>query len=126
AAEYRTLLAALEGAKAMLADGDADLRELARSEVAELELRREPLEQQIRLVLVPRDPNDDKNAILEIRAGTGGTEAALFAHELFRMYGRYAERRGWKVEALSRSDSEAGGRKGVVASMSGGQRFHGP
>jgi peptide chain release factor 1 len=123
AAEYRKLLDDLEGAKAMLADGDADLRELARSEVAELEPRREQLEQQIRLLLVPRDPNDDKNAILEIRAGTGGTEAALFANELFRMYGRYAERRGWKVEPLSVSESEAGGVKEVIASITGDQVF---
>jgi peptide chain release factor 1 len=124
AAEYRKLLADLEGAKAMLADGDADLRELARGEVAELEPRREALEQQIRLLLIPRDPNDEKNAILEIRAGTGGTEAALFAHDLFRMYGRYAERRGWKVEPLSVSESEAGGLKEVIASVSGEQVFH--
>jgi peptide chain release factor 1 len=123
AAEYRKLLTDLEGAKAMLAESDADLRELARGEVAELEPRREPLEQEIRLLLIPRDPNDEKNAILEIRAGTGGTEAALFAHDLFRMYGRYAERRGWKVEPLSISESEAGGLKEVIASISGEQVF---
>jgi peptide chain release factor 1 len=124
AAEYRKLLADLEGAQAMLEDGDADLRELAKSEIAELEARRSELEKQIRLLLIPRDPNDDKNAILEIRAGTGGTEAALFAHDLFRMYGRYAERRGWKVEPLSLSESEAGGVKEVIAAVSGDQVFH--
>jgi peptide chain release factor 1 len=124
AAEYRKLLSDLEGAKAMLSEGDADLRELARGEVAELEPRREQLEQEIKLLLIPRDPNDEKNAILEIRAGTGGTEAALFAHDLFRMYGRYAERRGWKVEPLSLSESEAGGLKEVIASVSGESVFH--
>jgi peptide chain release factor 1 len=124
AAEYRKLLSDLEGAQAMLADGDAELRELAKSEIAELEPRRSELEQQIRLLLIPRDANDEKNAILEIRAGTGGTEAALFAHDLFRMYGRYAERRGWKVEPLSVSESEAGGFKEVIASVSGEQVFH--
>ncbi len=108
----------------MLEDGDADLRELAKSEIAALEPRRTELEQQIRLLLIPRDPNDDKNAILEIRAGTGGTEAALFAYDLFRMYGRYAERRGWKVEPLSLSESEAGGVKEVIAAVSGESVFH--
>ena len=124
AAGYRKLLSDLEGAQAMLTDGDADLRELAKSEIAELEPRRAELEQQIKLLLIPRDPNDEKNAILEIRAGTGGTEAALFAHDLFRMYGRYAERRGWKVEPLSLSESEAGGVKEVIAAVSGDQVFH--
>ncbi len=124
AAEYKKLLSDLEGAQAMLADGDADLRELARSEIAELEPRRTELEKAIRLLLVPRDANDEKNAILEIRAGTGGTEAALFAHDLFRMYGRYAERRGWKVEPLSVSESEAGGVKEVIAAVSGEQVFY--
>ncbi|HKA13550.1 MAG TPA: peptide chain release factor 1 [Myxococcota bacterium] len=124
AAEYRKLLSDLEGVQAMLADGDADLRDLAKAEIAELEPRRAALEQQIKLILIPRDPNDEKNAILEIRAGTGGTEAALFAHDLFRMYGRYAERRGWKVEPLSLSESEAGGVKEVIAAVSGEQVFH--
>src|SRR5258706_609873 len=124
AAEYRKLLADLEGAQAMLEDGDADLRELAKSEMAELEPRRAELEQRVRILLIPRDENDEKNAILEIRAGTGGTEAALFAYDLFRMYGRYAERRGWKVEPLSLSESEAGGVKEVIAAVSGESVFH--
>jgi len=124
AAEYKKLLADLEGAQAMQNESDAELRELAKSEIAELEPRRAELEKQIRLLLIPRDPNDDKNAILEIRAGTGGTEAALFAHDLFRMYARYAERRGWKVEPLSLSESEAGGVKEVIAAVSGDQVFH--
>jgi peptide chain release factor 1 len=123
ATEYRKLLSDLEGAQAMLNDGDGELRELAKGEVAELEPRRSELERQIRLLLIPRDPNDEKNAILEIRGGTGGTEAALFAHDLFRMYARYAERRGWKVEPLSLSESEAGGVKEVIAAVSGEQVF---
>jgi peptide chain release factor 1 len=123
AAAYRKLLADLEGAQAMLQEGDDELRELAKSEVAELEPRRVELEKQIKLLLVPRDANDEKNVILEVRAGTGGTEAALFAHELFRMYDRYAERRGWKVEPLSISDSDAGGVKEAIASVSGDEVF---
>jgi peptide chain release factor 1 len=124
AKELAGLLADLEGAQAMLAEGDAELSELARSEVADLEPKRAELEKQIKLLLVPRDANDERNAILEIRAGTGGTEAALFAYDLFRMYGRYAERRGWKVEPLSLSESEAGGVKEVIAAVSGEQVFH--
>jgi len=123
AAEYGKLLADLDGARAMLEDGDAELRELAKGEITELEPRREALEQQVRLLLIPRDENDDKNAILEIRGGTGGTEAALFANDLFRMYARYAERRGWKVEPLSISESEGGGLKEVIALVSGEQVF---
>jgi peptide chain release factor 1 len=124
AADYKKLLSDLEGAHAMQSESDLELRELAKAEIAELEPRRLELEKQIRLLLIPRDPNDEKNAILEIRAGTGGTEAALFAHDLFRMYGRYAERRGWKVEPLSLSESEAGGVKEVIAAVSGEQVFH--
>jgi len=124
AAAYRKLLSDLEGARAMLEEGDGELRELARAEIEELEPRSSLLEEEIRVLLLPRDPNDEKNAILEIRAGTGGAEAALFALELFRMYNRYAERRGWKVELLSISESDAGGLKEVFASVSGDQVFH--
>jgi len=124
AAAYAKLLEDLAGARAMLEESDAELRELAQAEVAELEPRREALEKEIRLLLVPRDPNDEKNAILEIRAGTGGQEAALFALDLLRMYTRYAERRGWKVDVLSLSEAEGGGVKEVVASVSGDQVFH--
>jgi peptide chain release factor 1 len=121
---YRKLLADLEGARAMLGEDDAEMLELARAEVDELEERREALEQEIRLLLLPRDPNDDKNAILEIRAGAGGQEAALFALDLFRMYSRYAERRGWKVEVLSLSESDSGGIKEVIALFSGDDVFY--
>ncbi len=123
---YRKLLSDLEGARAMLEEGgdDDELLEMARAEVEELEAKREELEGEVRLLLLPRDPNDEKNAILEIRAGTGGAEAALFALDLFRMYSRYAERRGWKVEPMSTSESEGGGLKEVIASVSGDQVFH--
>jgi peptide chain release factor 1 len=100
------------------------MRALAQAELATLRARRAELEKEIRVLLLPRDPNDEKNAILEIRAGTGGDEAALFALSLFRMYSRYAERRGWKVEPVSVSESDAGGVKEVIASVSGDQVFH--
>jgi peptide chain release factor 1 len=125
AATYRKLLSDLQGARAMLEEGgDEELLEMARAEVEELEGQREEIESEIRLLLLPRDPHDEKNAILEIRAGTGGAEAALFALDLFRMYSRYAERRNWKVEPLSMSESEGGGLKEVIASVSGDQVFH--
>ncbi|HVN41023.1 MAG TPA: peptide chain release factor 1 [Myxococcota bacterium] len=123
AREYRKLLADLEGARALLDEGDAEMRELATSELSGLEERRGALEKEIRVLLLPRDPDDEKDAILEIRAGAGGEEAALFAQELFRMYLRYAERRGWKVEPLSLSQASAGGVKEVIASVSGERVF---
>ena len=119
AGRFRATLAEIDGARALLGDADAEVAALARSELEELERRREALEREIRLHLVPKDPNDEKNAILEIRAGTGGDEAALFAADLFRMYSRYAERRGWKLEILSLSRTEGGGLREVIASMSG-------
>jgi peptide chain release factor 1 len=123
AREYRKLLADLEGARALLGEGDAEMRELAQSELSGLEERRGTLEKEIRVLLLPRDPDDEKDAILEIRAGAGGEEAALFAQELFRMYGRYAERRGWKVEPLSLSQASAGGIKEAITSVSGERVF---
>ncbi len=119
AARYRRFLSEQASARAMLAEPDAELRELAKVELRELEAREPELERELRGHLIPRDPNDQKSAILEIRAGTGGDEASLFAMELFRMYTRYAERQGWKVEPLSLSESEAGGIKEVVAGVSG-------
>ena len=120
---YRKLLAEIEDARGMLDESDPELRDLAQAELAELEGQRETLEARIRELLIPRDPNDEKNAILEIRAGTGGEEAALFAMDLFRMYSRYAERHRWKVESLSLSESETGGIKEVIASVSGDRVF---
>src|SRR6185503_952881 len=98
---------------------DPELGTLAREELADLEKQKDDLEQRIRVLLLPRDPNDDKNTIVEIRAGTGGEEAALFAADLFRMYARYAEKKGWNVEVLSRSDAAAGGIKELIALVSG-------
>ncbi|GAB4170917.1 MAG: peptide chain release factor 1 [Geothermobacteraceae bacterium] len=121
--EYRRVGEELEGNRELLRDEDADLREMARAEIPELEERQRQLEEELKLLLLPRDPNDDKNVILEIRAGTGGDEAALFAGDLFRMYSRYAEQRGWKVELLSASESDAGGFKEVVAMVSGDRVF---
>ena len=116
---YRSTLSSIDDTRSMLEDPDPELKEMARAELESLEARREELEQELRLLLVPRDPNDDKNVILEIRAGTGGDEAALFAADLFRMYSRYAEKRGWKVETLSVSETDAGGLKELIATVSG-------
>jgi len=98
---------------------DPELGELAREELPGLEAGLAALEEQIRLLLLPQDPNDDKNTILEIRGGTGGEEAALFAADLFRMYAKYAERRGWRVEIMSQSEAAAGGLKEVIALVTG-------
>jgi peptide chain release factor 1 len=117
--EYRRVLDEIAGHKTLTEDGDAELRELARAEMPELARRQAALEERIRLLLAPRDLNDDKNVILEIRAGTGGAEASLFAAELLRMYNRYAERHGWKVETLSLSSTGLGGVKEVIASVNG-------
>jgi peptide chain release factor 1 len=95
------------------------MRALAEEELTSLEQRRELLLQQLKILLVPKDPNDEKNVIIEVRAGTGGDEAALFAAELFRMYHRYAERQGWKIEVLSSNESGTGGLKEAVASIEG-------
>jgi peptide chain release factor 1 len=98
---------------------DADLRALAEEDLAALEAEKATLEQQLKIALIPKDPNDDKDVIMEIRAGTGGDEAALFAGELFRMYGRYAESRGWKVEVLSSNPTDLGGFKEVTFAIAG-------
>jgi len=119
AASYRKILAEEDDARSMLDDPDEEVRKLARAEIEGLEEKRTELEQQIRVLLVPRDPNDGKNVILEIRAGTGGDEAALFAADLLRMYTRYAERYGWKVELISLSQTDGGGVREVIANISG-------
>ena len=123
ASAYRKLLEEVEGAQAMLEESDEEMRELAEAELADLATRRESLEEEIQVLLLPRDPDDEKNAIVEIRAGAGGDEAALFAADLFRMYERYAEKKRWKVEPMSASDSDAGGLKEVIASFKGDQVF---
>jgi len=109
----------LDGARAMLQDADEELRAMAAEEVARLEPQLEAIEQELKILLLPRDPNDEKNVVLEIRAGTGGDEATLFAAEVFRMYTRYAESQHWKVEISSVSESAVGGLKEVIALVSG-------
>ncbi len=98
---------------------DPDMRELAQEEGSQLERRRDSLVEQLKILLIPKDPNDQKNVMLEIRAGTGGDEAALFAGDLFRMYSRFAERQGWKIDVLNMSDSGGGGLKEVIALIEG-------
>ena len=102
---------------------DPELAELARSETEELQQKKKELEDKIRLLLLPRDPNDEKNTLLEIRAGTGGDEAALFAADLFRMYSRYAESQGWKIEIMSSNPIGIGGFKEIIALIKGDQVY---
>ena len=109
--EYKKAKEAVAEAKEMLDSGDEELRELAKMEIAEYEEQLPQLEEQLKILLLPKDPNDDKNVILEVRAGTGGEEAALFAQDLLRMYLRYAERRGWKAEITDANDTGIGGIK---------------
>ncbi|MEO9613336.1 MAG: peptide chain release factor 1 [Nitratireductor sp.] len=110
-----------DGLETMLADAstDAEMRALAEAELPEIEQRIEAFRQEIQILLLPKDDADDKNAILEIRAGTGGDEAAIFAGDLFRMYERYAAGRGWRVELVSASEGDAGGYKEIIATVSG-------
>ncbi|MGZ5822910.1 MAG: peptide chain release factor 1, partial [Hyphomicrobium sp.] len=110
-----------EGAdlEALLAGSDREMSALARVDLEALEPRREALEQQLKLQLLPKDSADEKSVIVEVRAGTGGDEAALFAADLFRMYSRYAELRGWKTEIISASENDLGGYKEIIASISG-------
>jgi peptide chain release factor 1 len=117
--KYKQVCSDIEGNRELLLDSDPDMKELAKAELPELEQQQTDLEEQLKLLLLPKDPNDDKNIILEIRAGTGGDEAALFAADLFRMYSRYADRNRWKVEMMSASETDGGGFKEVVAMISG-------
>src|SRR5918911_4586878 len=118
--QWKQLRSELAGAKELFdSSDDEEMRELARAEVATLEAQLEQAEEDLRILLLPRDPNDEKNVILEIRAGTGGDEATLFAAEMLRMYGRYAERQGWKMEVLDASESGIGGIKEAIALIEG-------
>jgi peptide chain release factor 1 len=117
--EWRVVTDELAGARAMADDPDPEMRTMAHEEVARLEERVATLEEGLRLQLVPRDPNDDRNVIVEVRAGAGGEEASLFAADLFRMYARYGERRRWKVEVMTTSETEAGGYKEIIAEVRG-------
>jgi peptide chain release factor 1 len=118
--EYKDLKKGIAESKALLADEkDAEMRAYAQEELDNLEVRLIRVEAELKVLLLPKDPNDEKNVILEIRAGTGGDEATLFAAEIFRMYTRYAETRRWKVEVLSTSESSVGGLKEVIALIEG-------
>lgn len=117
--EYRRVQRTIADDEEAISSGDAELAELAKAELPELQEKREQLELDLRKRLIPRDPADDKNVIVEIRAGTGGNEAALFAGDLFRMYSKHAERKGWKLEVINASESEVGGFKEVTFQMNG-------
>lgn len=118
--EFKDLRQGIADSRKMVADeSDAEMRAYAEEELAKLEERKTKVEEELKLLLVPKDPNDEKNVILEIRAGTGGDEASLFAAEMFRLYTRYAEGKRWKVEVLSSSESGIGGMKEVIAIIEG-------
>jgi peptide chain release factor 1 len=116
---YRQTLDNIEEAQALSKDADADMREMAQEELAQAQSQREQLEADLQVLLLPRDPNDSHNVFLEVRAGTGGDEAAIFAGDLFRMYSRYAENMGWKIEIISERDGEHGGYKELISRVAG-------
>lgn len=118
-AEYADLLSQIEDDEVVLRGNDDELKELVKDELDELKQEREKVEEQIKFLLIPPDPNDDKNCIVEVRAGTGGDEAALFAYDLYRMYIRYAERQGWNIENLSGNEIGVGGLKEISFSLKG-------
>ena len=120
---YRGLKEELENARELLGDSDPDMREMAKEEISSIEPKLPPLEAELKLLLLPKDPNDEKNVLLEIRAGTGGDEASLFAANLYRMYTRYAEARRWKIEPVSSSPTEVGGFKEIICMISGDQPY---
>jgi peptide chain release factor 1 len=117
--EYKAVLRDAAGAEELAASGDADMRELAKEELKSLLAKRDALFGDLKVLLIPKDPNDDKNVVLEIRAGTGGDEAALFAGDLYRMYSKFAERNGWRLELMSSSDTGVGGLKEATAIIEG-------
>ena len=118
-ARYQRVEADLEEARALLDEGDADLREMAEEELSSGQEQKEALELELQTLLLPRDPNDAHNVYLEIRAGTGGDEAAIFSGDLFRMYSRYAESRGWQIEVMSERPGDHGGYKEIITRVSG-------
>ncbi|MBW2331653.1 MAG: peptide chain release factor 1 [Deltaproteobacteria bacterium] len=117
--EYKQVAEDIRESKDLLTDSDDDIKELAREDLQHLHERSEKLEQELKWLLVPKDPNDEKNIVLEIRAGTGGEEAGLFAAELFQMYSKYADSLGWKVEVLSQHVTGVGGLKEIIALVHG-------
>jgi peptide chain release factor 1 len=116
---YQKLLADIAEVRQLLVDGDDDMKAMAEEELADCESRLEPTELELQRLLLPKDPNDDKNCYLEIRAGTGGDEAAIFSGDLFRMYSKYAEQQRWRIEVLSQSEGEHGGYKEIITLVTG-------
>jgi len=121
--DYLSVLQNIDDDKSILDSDDSELKEIAQEELIDLESRKAMLEEELKVLLLPRDPNDDKNLILEIRAGTGGDEAALFAADLFRVYTRYAERKNWKYKVMDSSDTGIGGIKEAIVSINGKGAF---
>ncbi len=121
--EYKKVLQQIEETEEILKSNDSELKELAEEELQELRRRKSQIEQELKILLLPKDPRDEKNVILEIRAGTGGEEAALFAADLFRMYSKYAESKGWKVEIIDTHSTGLGGLKEIIATISGKGAF---
>ena len=121
--DYLSVLQNIDDDKSILDSDDSELKEIAQEELIDLESRKAVLEEELKVLLLPRDPNDDKNLILEIRAGTGGDEAALFAADLFRVYTRYAERKNWKYKVMDSSDTGIGGIKEAIVSINGKGAF---
>ncbi|HET8850365.1 MAG TPA: peptide chain release factor 1 [Marinobacter sp.] len=116
---WRTSLEDIETARELASDGDPEMREMGQEELASAQARSEALDEELQRLMLPKDPNDNRNVFLEVRAGTGGDEAAIFAGDLFRMYSRYAEKRRWQVEVLSESEGEHGGYKEIIARLAG-------
>ncbi|MFN4972511.1 MAG: peptide chain release factor 1 [Bacteroidota bacterium] len=122
--EYKNLVGNIENCRQVLeTEKDAELREMAKAELEDLEPKLEPMEQEIRMLLVPKDPEDGKNAVLEIRAGTGGDEASLFAGDLARMYLRYCERKGWKTDVIDYTEGTVGGYKEIIVEVTGDEVY---
>jgi len=121
--EYIKQVSDMEGARELISSGDPEMKELAEAEFAELKERKPLLERELKLMLLPKDDRDDRNVILEIRAGTGGDEAGLFAADLFRMYSKYAESKRWKVDVMDSSETGVGGLKEIIASVTGKGAF---
>ena len=121
---YRDVLSNINNAKEILAvEKDEEMREMAKAEMDELQAKVGPLEEEIKLLLLPADPQDDKNAVMEIRAGTGGDEASIFAGDLFRMYSKFCEAKGWKIEVTNMSEGTVGGFKEIVFSVTGNKVY---
>ena len=121
--EFKAVTQQVANAEELIKGSDPEMRDLAVEELNDLNVQKERLSDQIKILLVPKDPNDDRNVMVEIRAGTGGEEAALFASELYRAYTRYAERQRWKIELMSLSEADKGGVKDVVVSIEGKGAF---